>query len=393
MFTIPLTYDEPSAKTRLNARLKFNLCQLLARHNKRYDECYLRVSNNSKTHVARGGATFVLQEGQITSPICFSLASSVNNKRRITPHGWKTATLGYLVIFIGECRIMNNAMHYRFAIVDNAIDDDGGISEVAGEWELSIHEAFAHVQSLYAAAMPEETVIWSKLNKDMILAVHANRIQNMLWSNWQVLKMAMTPQDLAMAHHYETAELGYVSLERPSILPYIEALIKAKNAQQPTNASMLEIDPPANPFGILNALELLTIFTMVENCVVQFQAVAEVLYLLEAGLGTRMDWLCHFLTLIERVAWKVWSSVLQRGLTLQHVYTDLLEYCERTVENATLDTRAVVFVFTRIELQYPTLDLLQQERDFNVFVNKLTQLPRSEACKACFTGLFGTYGE
>ncbi|KAH9257937.1 hypothetical protein BASA82_000576 [Batrachochytrium salamandrivorans] len=324
MFSLDLSYDEISNKARMDTCVRVVLERLFKPTGRLYTERFLRIANDTRSNAARSTA-YVLSQGHIDSPKCFSYSKFKRAKSVwITPNGWKVATIACSIIFVGETKVINGRMQYRFAL--------GNLPSVVGEWSVNIQAAFAHLEP-HLTERSRTTL--SKLSKEIILGVHTDRVQALVRAQWHKGKLAMSKDLQQAAMEMES---------RPQLDDYdpdTSAVVVSKRARLTTTCVL--VDPPSNPLGVLTVLELATVLSQVMARPLLPGVLESVLHLLEAGEGCTLDCLVRFLCQVEVCVRSVWE-MLSRPNQLQC-------YWASAKEDGRLN--ACVFVFGLLMDKYP----------------------------------------
>lgn len=372
IFRFPLDYDKVSPKARLDDTVRMTLEALFRLANKRHTACFLRIASNTKTSLARYTA-YVLDEGVVDSSNCFSF-SKFRSERTvwITPNGWRVATIACSLVFVGEAKVIHQRMQFRFGLAGSS----GEITH-RGEWHVNLQTAFAYLDPQFS---DRNRATFAKLSKELIMAVHTTPVQAMLRAKWTELKLTMTNEELRMSHAYEDNpqldEYPPPALTTTIITTTVETMNEEEYDIAATH-QVMEIDPPQDPRGILTPLQLAMLMMMAKNRAFDTRVLKDILLLLEAGTGARMDYLLHFLGMIEREAELVWS----RGK--YNVQTRWLEVSSKFAPSS-LEFRAALFVFGCMVEVHPAWNV-----DFNEFYRNLTGgLPSSSSCVVYFNDLF-----
>lgn len=345
---LPLQYDSVSPKARISPIIKTKLERLFAEVGKRPWDCFLRITNSLNSQTARS-TTYVLCEGVVDSPLCFQLSKYRTPPQVwITPNGWKTATVASSQLFTAEAKIVEGEMQYRFGLVHL---EDGGESRL-GEWQVKLQTAFACLDQYIADAVKPTLV---KTSKETVIAVHTVKVQHALHAAWEAQKLEMTEQELLMCQMYENHATMHPMDECPKV----------------TSSSSSPRDD-----GILTPQEIGMMLSTVEDKEVSHSILMNILLLLEAGAGARMDYFLHFLQLIEACADRAWSHTSNVALQClcQH----------ETKAQHTLAFRAFIFVFARLAEMDMQAGEIKMHTTSAEFCRRITELPRSDACAACF---------
>lgn len=330
MFRLPgLAYDAISPMARLDKAIAAALAELFAPTGRRHADCRLCVAGDSRSSASRS-SVYVLDEGVLDSPLCFSLSKFKRKQTTwITPNGWRVAAVSSSLVFVGETRVMEGEMRFRFAL-----------EGAAGAWNSNLQAAFA---ALDAGLSERSRLTLSKLSKEMVMGVHASRVQLQLWAAWQALRRAMSPAELLLAERME---------------------------QQHRQSA----PPQRAPHGLLSPADLAAVLGAAERRPVPVQAVRDALALLDAGGGATVQYLLRFLEQVDQAAGAVWDCAVRRG--------GLAEYwCEAAQDQASLRFRAALFVLGRAADQYPSLAAMRARRHCGAFRQSLTQLPSFQACR------------
>lgn len=349
MFALPLQYDEVSPKARMSASIKRVLESLFQEIGKSPSERFLRIASNTKTSLARS-TMYVLNEGVVDSSRSFSFSKHRSNKRTwITPNGWKAATIACFLVFIAEAKVINNHMQYRFSLVR---PEGNGDVEI-GEWHINVQAAFAYMEP-HLSEQTKATMF--KLSKEIVLGVHTDRIQDTLWQRWEELKRGMNAVDLLICCEYES---------NSQLDEYLSPVLPQQHDDR---------------FNVVLSLEkIVSMFSLKSNMAVPLR---QVLMLLDAGLGVRIDYLLQFLRLIERCAEQVWRRCKQRhGTTLEGYWQMQLE-----ADQNSLEFKAALYVFGQMADLYPSLHCM--ETDCKQFCRKVIGLPNVKECEERFIQTF-----
>lgn len=368
---VEVEFDDISAKARMGSGMTLQLTKLFASSSAhRFEDRFLRATRNRKRNTARS-TTHVLDLGVIDSPLCFSTAKFRKERKCwITPNGWRTATHASDLLFVGECQVRDGEMKYRFSVMR------GLAAPVPGVWSANLQNAFT---SLFEAdATLESETNWNKVSKEVLLAVHCDLVQNSLMGFWEACKLRLSKPELAVALGFERQSF----VKRPKLAP--------RPATATSAASLLASSQMLSP------AQLVELFTLINHgCRVPEHAVTQLLYLLEAGNGAKIDLVLHFLALCEDAARIVFANQHQHSLEdlLALMFgkpLDLRDGAGQPVRAATwlaeftrtqqqqpssLEFRAVLLVFDRMRVLFQTRQALAQETELGGFLKRVLVLP------------------
>lgn len=386
-FRLPLMYEAISTKARMQLSLRTTLQSFFAKLGKDYTKSFLRIASNNKSRTARS-TTYVIEEGEINSPLCFSMSKYKADKTLwITPNGWKTATIACGSVFTCEARIRNERIEFRFARV-NA--EELAFEEEFGEWDENLAAAFGSLDYLFTREMQ---VNLSKISKHLILAVYCLGVQRMLLQSWDALKRGMSPTQLLAAkaleanpRRCELPQRGDVELELPptSLPAGLEVGATSHGNKK------LRLDAPQHGAGLMSRVQVLKFFRQVDPTVKQ-QAVGELLRWLDAGRAVKLDLVVEFLRRVEDCVQDLWKQ-MQFRIPLDVCYAKCLgatagvspeSYVSRFDCKFPAEVLACVFVFSKMTQAFPSTEAIYKERDCKEFLRKITQLPDLTAIPSC----------
>ncbi|KAH9253168.1 hypothetical protein BASA81_008850 [Batrachochytrium salamandrivorans] len=335
MFRLPdLQYDAISTMARLDKAITATLTELFLPTGRLHADCRLCVVGDSRSSACRS-SVYVLDEGVLDSPRCFS-PSKFRRKQTtwITPNGWRVAAVSSSLVFVGETKVIDGEMRFRFTLAG---------AGAVGQWSSKLQTAFA---ALDAGLSERSRLTLSKLSKEVVLGVHAPRVQLRLWDAWRALKRTLPSAELLLGERMEQQHRS------------------AKPQRTPRSAS-----------GLLSPAQLAAVLSAAERRDVPAQSVREALELLDAGGGATVQCLLRFLEQIDQAVGAVWDCAALHG--------GLLAYWSEVAQHqSSLRFRAAVFVLSRTADRYPTLAAIRRQQHCGAFRQSLTALPPFQACRA-----------
>ncbi|KAH9260635.1 hypothetical protein BASA81_001102 [Batrachochytrium salamandrivorans] len=353
MFHLPLEYDKMSPMARLDSAIRAKLDSLFARVGKRYHEHYLKVMGDSRSNAARA-TVYVLNEGVVDSPRCFSYSKYKHDRMIwITPNGWQTAAVACSLVFVGEAKVIDDRLQYRFSLAH------GNTNKLSiGQWHVNLQAAFMQLNSHFSE---RNRLTLHKLSKEVVLGVHTNRVQHMLRASWEVKKLHMTAIELTLCRAMEAK-------------PQLDEYDAGTSAVTASKRSKFQ-ETPRNPHGLLTQQEVASVLFKAERSrQVSVQDLSDALFLLEAGLGVRMDYFVNFLHLVEHSVAEFWAEpiVYWAGVVA------------RQADMGNLELRAAMYVYWKAMDKYPTAKSLVRQKDFSHFRELVIGLPSAAACAESF---------
>lgn len=342
-----------SPMARLDSAIRATLDALFTRVGKRYHEHYLKVMGDSRSNAARA-TVYVLNEGVVDSPRCFSYSKYKHDRMIwITPNGWQTAAVACSLVLVGEAKVIDDRMQYRFSL---AHADTHQLS--LGQWHVNLQTAFMQLNPHFSE---RNRLTLHKLSKEVVLGVHTNRVQQMLRASWELKKLHMTPVELAQSRAMEAS---------PQLDEY-----DASTSAVPASKRGKFQETPRNPHGLLTQQEVASVLFKAERSrQVLVQDLSDALFLLEAGLGVRMDYFVNFLCLVERSVAEFWAQPIEYWAKV----------VARQAEMGDLELRAAVYVYWKAMDKYPTAKSLVRLKDFDHFRELVIGMPSAAACAESF---------
>ncbi|KAH9259017.1 hypothetical protein BASA81_002637 [Batrachochytrium salamandrivorans] len=389
-FRLPLMYEAISTKARMQLSLRTTLQSFFSKLGKDYTKSFLRIASNNKSRTARS-TTYVIEEGEINSPLCFSMSKYKADKTLwITPNGWKTATIACGSVFTCEACIRNERIEFRFARVNSEL----AFVEEFGEWDENLTLAFGSLEHLFSREMQ---VNLSKISKHLILAVYCIGVQRMLLQSWSALKRGLSPTQLIAAKAFEAnprrCELPQRgdAESKEKILPSASLPTggEVETDGTTTKKKKPRLDLPQRT-GLVSRVQVLNFFRKVDPSVEQ-QAVGELLRWLDAGRAVKLDLVVEFLNRVEDCVQDLWKQ-MQFRIPLDVCYAKCLgatagvspeSYVSRFDCEFPAEVLACVFVFSKMTQAFPSIEAIYKERDCKEFLRKITHLPDLAAVHSC----------